>query len=361
MTPRRHFRPVTRLLLLAGLASLLVAAPAGAVESASVRPILNDDGTGSLSVGSQTNPPGETWSWDVCAADGTSCVPFATGTTISTAGAPPNTVFQATANDGPTATSPVWAGSLVSISQPSVGGPIRANALVTPIPGGWTGGWPADYHETQLAACTDALGTQCTTLTDTHFVGGCVGGAAVIDPAFTGRYLRVADHIVGPNELTAAYAVTSPYSSAIWPADPRTSVAVVGVIAPATGPPTATCAVPYDGGAGPPVTSPGPVSPTPSPGPVLPPSGTAKHQPSATATVSATGVAVVHARARCSVTVEASRGRTHVHVKRTLAASKTVAIRLPSALLRRLGSGRVVFSVLVNSVRRTTRVVVIRV
>jgi hypothetical protein len=362
MTPRRSVRPLARLLSLAALASLLVAAPAGAVESASVTPFLNADGSGSLSVGSQTNPPGETWSWDVCAADGTSCVPFATGSTISTAGASPNTVFQATASDGPTATSPVWGGNLVSISLPSVGGSIRANALVTPNPGGWTGGWPADYHQTQLAACTDVLGTQCITLTDTHFAGGCIGGAAVIDPAFTGRYLRVADHIVGPNEVTPDYSVSSPYSSAIWAADSRTSVAMVGQIAAATGPPTATCAVPYDGGAGPPVTSPGPAPATPSPGPVVPaPSGAARHQPSATATLSASGVAVVHARAKCSVTVEASRGRTHVHVTHTLAASKTMDIRLPAALLRRLGSGRVVFSVLVNGIRRTTRVVVTRV
>ncbi|HWH12763.1 MAG TPA: hypothetical protein VG165_16700 [Solirubrobacteraceae bacterium] len=357
MTARGNVRLVTRLLALAALAILLVAAPAGAVDSASVTPFLNADGTGSLSVGSQTNPPGETWSWDTCDANGTSCVPFATGGTISTAGASPNTVFQATANDGPTATSPVWGGSLVSISEPSVGGAIRANALVTPIPGGWTGGWPADSHETQLAACTDALGTQCTTLTDTHFAGGCIGGAAVIDPAFTGRYLRVADHIVGPDEFTPDYAVSSPYSSAIWPAGPRTSVVVVGVIAPATGPPSATCAVAYDGGAGPPVTP--AATPPPAVGPAASSPPAARRQPSATVSLGTTGVALVHASAACTVTLRASRGRVHVQVTKRVTRGTTVDIRMPSTLRRRLGSGRAAFVVLVNGIPRTSRVLTI--
>jgi hypothetical protein len=341
------------------VAALLVAAPAGAAGPASVTPYLNADGTGSLSASSQTNPAGETWSWDTCAANGTSCVPFATGNPIQTAGASANTVFLAIASDGPTGASPIWGGNLTPINLPSVTGPIRANALVTPNPGDWAGGWPADYHQTQLAACVDAQGTQCTTLTDTHFVGGCIGGAAVIDPAFTGDYLRVADHIVGPNELMADFAVSSPYSSNIWAPGPRTTVAMIGQIGAATGPPTATCAVPYNAGAGPPLTTPG-TPPAGSPGPVTPPpSVPPKHQPSATATVSATGVAVVHTTAKCSITLEASRGRRHVHVTHTVAASKTVGIRMPSSLLRHLGSGRVVFAVLVNGIRRTTRVVVI--
>ncbi|HEX3874677.1 MAG TPA: hypothetical protein VHW26_11065 [Solirubrobacteraceae bacterium] len=336
---------------------LLFAAPAGAAGGATVFRTLNADGTGTLSASTPTQPAAETWSWEACAADGTSCVPFATGATITTNGAGPNTVFEATASDGPTAASPVWAGSLTSISPPSVSGALRANALVTPNPGGWTGGWPDDYHQTQLAACTDPQGTQCITLTDTHFAGGCVGGAAVIDPAFAGRYLRVADHIVGPNELIADYALSSPYGSAIWAAGPRTSVAVLGVIAPATGPPTASCAVPYDGAAGPPVTTPGTPPPAASPAPAPAPPSSARRQPSATAALSATGGAVVHATAKCAVTLEASHGRHHVHVTHTVAASKTVDIRIPPARLRRLGSGRTVFAVLVNGIRRTTRVV----
>jgi hypothetical protein len=349
---------VRRLALFSVVAGLLFAAPAGAVGTAVVLPYLNPDGTGTLSAASPTNPAGETWAWDACAADGTSCVPFATGNPISTAGAAANTVFEAIASDGPTGASPVWGGNLTPINLPSVTGPIRANLLVTPNPGDWAGGWPADYHQTQLAACVDAGGTQCTTLTDTHFVGGCIGGAAVIDPAFTGDYLRVADHIVGPNEVMAAYTVSSPYSSNIWAPGPRTTVAMIGQITAATGPPTATCAVPYNAGAGPPVTTPiTPPTGTPSPGAPVP--APAKHQPSASVALTSTGAAIVHANATCKITLQASRGRRHAHVAHTVAAGKTVAIRLPAAELRHLGSGRAVFAVLVNGIPRTTRVVAI--
>jgi hypothetical protein len=355
-------RIMRRLLLSTVVVGLAFAAPAGAAGTATVVPYLNADGTGTLSASSPTNPAGETWSWDACAADGSSCVPFATGNPISTNGAPANTVFQAIASDGPTGASPLWGGNLTPINLPSVTGPIRANLLVTPNPGDWSGGWPADYHQTQLAACTDTQGTQCTTLTDTHFVGGCIGGGAVIDPAFTGDYLRVADHIVGPNEVSAPFTVSSPYSSNIWAPGPRTTVAMIGQITAATGPATATCAVPYNAGAGPPVTTPTPVTPptgTPSPGAPVPTPGPAKHQPSASATLTSTGAAIVHASATCKVTVEATRGRRHAHITHTVTAGKTVAIRLTGAMLRHLGSGRAVFVVLVNGIPRTTRVVVL--
>lgn len=45
----------------------------------------------------------------------------------------------------------------------------------------------------QLAACKDASGGDCVTLTDQHYSGGRSHEAAVIDRAFTGYYLRVAD------------------------------------------------------------------------------------------------------------------------------------------------------------------------
>jgi len=353
-----------RLILLTVIAVLALAGPASAVESAQVLVHLNADGTGALTANSQSDPPGETWSWDECSATGTGCGPFATGQTIPTTGANPNTTFAAIASDGPTATSPVWGGNLSASSPPSVSGAVRANALVTPVDGGWTGGWPADFDQTQLAACIDAQGTQCTTLTDTHFLGGCPNAAAVIDPAFAGRYLRVADHVVGPNESTADFALSSPYTANIWAADARTSVAMVGLIAPATGPPAAACAVPLPAGVAPPI-SPGtspPVTPATSPPPPpTPPANAgppaAKREPSATATLTATGAARVHAIAACSITLRATRGRRHVNIRRTVAASQTVTMRLSPRVLRALGSGRTIFSVWVNGISRTTRVI----
>jgi hypothetical protein len=133
---------------------------------------------------------------------------------------------------------------------------------------------------------------------------------------------------------------------------------MIGQITPATGPATATCAVPYDGGAGPPVTT--PITPpigTPSPGAPVP--APARHQPSASVALTSTGAAVVHATAKCKITVQASRGRRHAHVTHTVAAGRTLAIRLSSAELRHLGSGKAVFAVLVNGIPRTTRVVAI--
>lgn len=67
----------------------------------------------------------------------------------------------------------------------------------------WRGGWAGDAHFTQLAACANAQGTACTTLTDMHYPSRCANGAAVLDPAFTGDYLRVADQLVGPNPVQA--------------------------------------------------------------------------------------------------------------------------------------------------------------
>lgn len=206
-----------------------------------VQAVLNEDGSGELIANSQMNPPGETWSWQTCALDLSGCTPFATGQNITTGNAGANTVFDAISSAGATASSPAWYGNAVSIAPPSVTGIVRANELVTPAPGTWDGGWAGDAHFTQLAACADAQGTACTTLTDIHYPGGCANGTAVLDPAFTGEYLRVADQLVGPNPVIATYAVSSPYGPGAWAAGPTTSVAIVGQIAPATGPRTATC------------------------------------------------------------------------------------------------------------------------
>lgn len=102
--------------------------------------LLNDDGSGRLFVNTGI---GEPWSWEACAPDLSGCVPFGTGREITTAGAGPETVFRvsgsATAGLIP-GVSPIWHGNVASTGTPSVGGIVRANELVTPLSGTWSGG-----------------------------------------------------------------------------------------------------------------------------------------------------------------------------------------------------------------------------
>jgi hypothetical protein len=157
---------------------LTMVAPAGA-ETA--RATLNADGSGSIVAGSSDLQ----WSWQSC-SQSEECVPFGTGSSISTDGAAAGTVFKATASDGSTVTSPVWHGVVSAATPPFVSGRVQANALVTPKFGTWNGGWTGDFDKTQLSACERADGTECTTITNPEYVGRCPEGAAVIDPVFTG-------------------------------------------------------------------------------------------------------------------------------------------------------------------------------
>jgi hypothetical protein len=61
---------------------------------------------------------------------------------------------------------------------------------------------------------------------------------------FTGEYLRVADQVYGPGTVFAAYALLSPYGASVWATGPTVSVAVVGQIMPAVGPPESSCGPP---------------------------------------------------------------------------------------------------------------------
>ena len=203
---------------------------------------LNGDGTGMMIAG--PDPPGRTWSWEICPSGGSSCAPFASGTSVSTGDASTGTVFKATANDGSIATTRPWLGRVAAINPPWVAGELRADALVTPVPGTWSGGWEGDFNGAQLAACRGSDGSGCTSLTNPSYFGACSGGAAVIDPFFTGWYLRVANTRYGPDTAFEAIAVSSPYGAQIWPADAITSVAVVGRIEPAAGPRAANCGPP---------------------------------------------------------------------------------------------------------------------
>jgi hypothetical protein len=223
---------------------MMCTGPASAAEKAVVEAFLTPDGSGEL-LASENFREGKGWSWEACTASLANCVQYATGEATTTARAMPETVFRATSRAGVSALSPVWHGKVRSLGPPSVRGQILANELVTPIAGQWSGGWDGDYDWTQLAACATPAGTDCTTLTDQHFNGSCPTGAAVLDPAFVGQYLRVADQRVDAEAGIELYAISSPYHHGeIWQAGPLNSVAIVGKIGRAEGPRKAECGPP---------------------------------------------------------------------------------------------------------------------
>ena len=158
--------------------------------------------------------------------------------------AEPFTVFRATSNYGVVLESPVWRGRGTNARLPAVRGSVRANELVTPVLGKWRGGWAGGADWSQLSACKTRRGRECTTLTDLHYPSACPDGAAVLDPVFTGRYLRVADMRLGPEPVMLNYAVGTPYGQVVWKRTRQTAVAIVGKIAPALGPRTETCGAP---------------------------------------------------------------------------------------------------------------------
>ena len=82
------------------------------------------------------------------------------------------------------------------------------------------------------------------TLTDLHYPKACPLGGAVLDPEFTGRFLRVADMRLGPRPLILLYAVGSPYGQEVWKRTRQVAVAIVGKILPASGPRTEMCGAP---------------------------------------------------------------------------------------------------------------------
>jgi hypothetical protein len=234
-----------RVLLLIPSVLALAIPSLGHAETAKISAHLMPDGSGRMIVNSQLNPESETWSWEACDASLVSCAPFAQGRIVSTAGSTPPTVFRAVSSRGLTALSPVWRGRVAAVRRPSVRGRIEANRLVTPLAGKWRAGWKGGYDEFQLAACLEPSGRECTTLTHPNYPRQCPDTAVVLDPAFTGWYLRVADRRLGPGpRIMLAYAVGSPYGHEIWSRNRTTSVAIVGRIAPATRPRTVGCGPP---------------------------------------------------------------------------------------------------------------------
>jgi hypothetical protein len=194
--------------------------------------LLSSDGSGRLKA---TN--GESPQWERCTPDLANCRIFATGNEVATYGAAPDSVFRAQSGS----LSPIWRGTVASQTAPTVRGRLRANELVTPVPSTWLGGWATDLNSTQLSVCRTRLASSCITLTDAKYPFGCYRGAAVLDPFFTGRYLRVANRRVALDASTTFEAHTSPFSHDAWLQDPITSVAVIGRIRPAAAPRRATC------------------------------------------------------------------------------------------------------------------------
>jgi hypothetical protein len=200
---------------------------------------LNPDGSGTL-----TAEPAGAWEWKNCKADLTSCVAVGTGSQITTVGATEGTLFTATLN-GRILISPRWDGNVHFAQPPSLRGTIAANEFVFLWNGDWRGGWPEQLGIAQLAACRNADGSDCITLSNTH--GGCSSpGGVVLDPVLTGWYLRLAEQveIIGSSPFHL-----HPEEEAPFPASAIASVAMLGQIAPATGPPSVKCSVPPQLGA----------------------------------------------------------------------------------------------------------------
>jgi hypothetical protein len=195
--------------------------------------------------------------------------------------------------------------------------------VLRPVAGRWSGGWDGDFDRLQLAACTGPDGTGCISLTEPNHYRGCPQEGALVDVAFTGRYLRVADDRLGVGTVFAAYLVRSPYGTPVWPQSPTTSVSVVGRIAPATGPRAARC--------GPP--------------------------PLISATLSERGVAKVRCGVPCVVGLRVQRRFYRARVEETLPAAGSATVRLPAEVLRNLGRGRASITVEVDGTPFAARTV----
>lgn len=321
-------RVIVSLALVIGLVG---AAGADAAQTPAMQVYLENNGSGGMIAGANSEAPvAETWSWQECAPDGLECVPFASGEKVGTASARPNTVFVVTPSDAPPQRSPIWHGNVVVATPPSVSGQVRANTLVTPVDATWTGGWAGDRNHTALAECRYANGTGCRAITG---LGGpaCAHEAAVLDPAYTGRYLRVADQLYAPDiPLEEGNPNSLSFLGFVWPAEPTTSVAVVARIASATAPRTAHCG-----------SAPLALGGEPS------------------ATLSKQGVATIRCPAACGIVLRADRGAQHAQRTRALPVWGTVTLRLSPSALARLGQGPAVFSVEIDGAVATTRTVAV--
>lgn len=314
-----------------GLATLLTAscgmANAATGETLQMQALLNPDGSGHLFV----NTPKHPRTWEVCSPALTDCAPIQSDDPyegLNTGVTGPGVVFRVTSGDGSAGLSPLWNGIVGPLTLPSVEGPVRANERVTPRSGTWQGGWQGEGDFFQLAACRTPQGGECTTLTDSHYPGSCPETSAVLDPAFIGDYLRVADQRRGTGpHLELLYASGSPYGArgGIWEVSAVTSVAMVGRIAAPTGPRTTKCGAP----------------------------------PLDDASISSSGVARVQCGLGCHAVLIAGRAGHRARVARTLDGGQTASLRLPRSSLVRLGAGRARMTLKIDGRRVARRTVVL--
>jgi hypothetical protein len=320
-------------LVLAAL-GLLATGPARAAGRVDIELSIRPDGVGRLSAetSSTTAPP---FTWEVCAADLKGCKRFAGGRRVETTGAPAGSVFRVKGARGETGVSPEWRGPPKALTPPSVAGVVQANQFVSPVRGLWSGGWAGEDSELQLAACSTAAAAaeECVALTDPHYYrgGGCTAGNSfALGGFYAGRYLRVANRQSGGPHTELPYSVgpAPPHYEVahllpgpeVWKRSRNTSVAIVGQIAPAAGPPAGECG--------------------PPPAPI--------------ATISAAGVARVECGGGCSVALIGTRkGRrqsmtSQIHESSLLAPWAPLEMRLPRAALARLGAGKVRLTVQID-------------
>jgi hypothetical protein len=286
------------------------ASNAGASGGRSFQVLLRPDGSGRIFMNDGSNPD-----WKACRPDLTECTPFAKGN-FETGAAPPETVFWA----GGEILTPLWKGNVHPTAPPSVSGEVRANQVVTPVAGRWAGGWEDDYDELTLSICEKSTGESCLTIN--HEGGGfCGERGTLIDPAFTGRYLRVTDRRYGSGTAFAGVGHPFYFREPEPTSGPTVSVAVVGKIAPADGPPSVKC--------GPPPLIAGAISR----------SGTASYE-----------CRVVG----CQVALVARRGRRAAHLGRRVPPSErlgqkpTEPLRFSPSALSRLGGGPVRLTLKIN-------------
>ena len=321
--------------VLIGLAALwagifATASPAAGGEL-EMQALLNEDGSGSLFV----NTPKKPRTWEVCSPTLTDCAPIQSSHPyegLDTGDTGPGVVFRVTSGDGSVGISPLWNGRVSSLTPPSIEGPMRANERVTPRPGTWQGGWLGEGDDFQLAACSDSTGTDCTTLTDWNYPEKCSETSVVLDPAFVGDYLRVANTRPGAGpHYYPLYASLSPYGarSGVWQESAITSVAIVGRIAPPRRPRADNCGAP----------------------------------PLNQASINRRGVAEIQCGFGCRAVLIAKRGqqtaKAVLRLKPQLFRPPTV-LRMPPKRLHRLGSGRTSMVVKIDGLREAHRMVVLR-
>jgi hypothetical protein len=222
--------------------------------------------------------------------------------------------------------TPLWKGNLRGTGPPSVKGRIHSNEVVVPVAGQWRGGWATDFDSLSLSICKTASGEHCLEINYEGIREDDCGspGAKLIDPAFTGRYLRVVDRRYGSGSIDIGVGHPAYYPIPKIQPEATVSTAIVGKIAPATGPPSIDC--------GPP--------------------------PLFEASIAADGSAEVACHlVGCEAILIAQHGRKSARVKRRLrpsptswgkASSHTERLRLTPSDLNRLDGGPLKVSVKIN-------------